>query len=125
VISHSPLRKGGRRWHASRKPWRDDLIDLGLLLVDQLLGLERLIDQSAGPLEVLHRGDQSGFVLLLLGLLKYEQLTTVPRGARDWIFGEKSAQFNWRWRQFCVSRSTLGGQRDRHDADVNSSFDVD
>jgi hypothetical protein len=25
----------------------------------------------------------------------------------------------------CVSRSTLGGQRDRHDADVNSSFDVD
>jgi hypothetical protein len=40
----------------------DDIVDLGLLLVDQLLGLESLADQSARPLEIFHLGDQSGVV---------------------------------------------------------------
>jgi hypothetical protein len=50
-----------------------------LLLVDQLLGLEGFVDQSTGPLEVLHRGDQSGFVLLLLGLRLIQGRLVEPR----------------------------------------------
>jgi hypothetical protein len=42
----------------------DVLIDLGLLLVNNLHGLEELGDQGAGPLEVLPCGNQLGFVLL-------------------------------------------------------------
>ena len=44
------------------------MIDLGLLLVDDLLGLEALVDQGAGPLEVLLRGNELGVVLRLFGL---------------------------------------------------------
>ena len=36
----------------------DQLLDLGLLLVDHLLGLEVLVDQGAGAHEVLLRRDE-------------------------------------------------------------------
>ncbi len=58
---------------------RNQLIDLGLLLVDDLLGLEALVDQGAGPLEVLLRRDELGVVLRLSGLGLVERRLIEPR----------------------------------------------